>query len=73
MKQNNIGRAIRTSHYQNQDALYDRCDEYGLPIAENNLESRGTWDTHQAGIRAKGLGLTISRSGRLSCLISVRI
>ena len=51
MKQNNIN-AIRTSHYQNQDALYDLCDEYGLyPIAENNLESHGTWDIHQAGIR----------------------
>ena len=44
--------AIRTSHYQNQDALYDLCDEYGLYlIAENNLESHGTWDIHQAGIR----------------------
>lgn len=51
MKQNNIN-AIRTSHYQNQDALYDLCDEYGLyMIAENNLESHGTWDIHQAGIR----------------------
>ena len=41
--------AIRTSHYQNQDALYDLCDEYGLYlIAENNLESHGTWDIHQA-------------------------
>lgn len=51
MKQNNIN-AIRTSHYQNQDALYDLCDEYGLYlIAENNLESHGTWDIHQAGIR----------------------
>ena len=52
MKQNNIN-AIRTSHYQNQDALYDLCDEYGLYlIAENNLESHGTWDIHQAGIRS---------------------
>ena len=51
MKQNNIN-AIRTSHYQNQDELYDLCDEYGLyMIAENNLESHGTWDIHQAGIR----------------------
>ena len=29
MKQNNIN-AVRTSHYQNQDALYDLCDRYGL-------------------------------------------
>ena len=51
MKEANIN-AIRTSHYQNQDALYDLCDEYGLYlIAENNLESHGTWDIHQAGIR----------------------
>ena len=51
MKQNNIN-AIRTSHYQNQDELYNLCDEYGLyMIAENNLESHGTWDIHQAGIR----------------------
>ena len=51
MKQNNIN-AIRTSHYQNQDELYSLCDEYGLyMIAENNLESHGTWDIHQAGIR----------------------
>lgn len=51
MKQNNIN-AIRTSHYQNQDALYDLCDAYGLyMIAENNLESHGTWDIHMAGLR----------------------
>ena len=51
MKQNNIN-AIRTSHYQNQDELYNLCDKYGLyMIAENNLESHGTWDIHQAGIR----------------------
>lgn len=69
MKQNNIN-AIRTSHYQNQDALYDLCDEYGLYlIAENNLESHGTWDIHQAGIRGiEAFCPMISRSGKLSCL-----
>ena len=52
MKQNNIN-AVRTSHYQNQDELYNLCDEYGLyMIAENNLESHGTWDIHQAGFRS---------------------
>lgn len=52
MKQNNIN-AVRTSHYQNQDALYDLCDTYGLyMIAENNLESHGTWDIHMAGLRS---------------------
>ena len=51
MKQNNIN-AIRTSHYQNQDALYDLCDRYGLyMIAENNQETHGTWD---AMARASG-------------------
>ena len=51
MKQNNIN-SVRTSHYPNQEYWYDLCDEYGLYlIAENNLESHGTWDIHQAGIR----------------------
>ena len=45
MKQNNIN-AIRTSHYPNDTMVYDLCDEYGLyMIAENNLESHGSWDT----------------------------
>ncbi|MBR5287429.1 MAG: DUF4981 domain-containing protein [Clostridia bacterium] len=43
MKRNNIN-AVRTSHYPNHSALYDLCDELGLyVIAENNLESHGTW------------------------------
>lgn len=46
MKQNNIN-AIRTSHYPNQDALYDLADQYGLYVMdEANLETHGTW---QAG------------------------
>lgn len=49
MKQNNIN-AIRTSHYPNDTMVYDLCDEYGLyMIAENNLESHGSWDTVQEG------------------------
>ena len=45
MKQNNIN-AIRTSHYPDDVMIYDLCDEYGLyMIAENNMESHGSWDT----------------------------
>lgn len=44
MKQNNIN-GIRTSHYPNQSALYDLCDEYGLyMIDENNMETHGTME-----------------------------
>lgn len=44
MKRNNIN-AIRTSHYPDISVLYELCDEFGLYlIAENNLESHGTWD-----------------------------
>lgn len=44
MKQNNIN-AIRTCHYPDDIMIYDLCDEYGLYlIAENNLESHGSWD-----------------------------
>lgn len=43
MKRNNIN-AIRTSHYPNNAYLYKRCDELGLYlIAENNMETHGTW------------------------------
>ena len=43
MKKNNIN-AIRTSHYPNNIGIYELCDRYGLyMIAENNLESHGTW------------------------------
>lgn len=44
MKQHNIN-AIRTSHYPDDSAIYELCDRYGLyMIAENNLETHGTWD-----------------------------
>ena len=44
MKQNNIN-AIRTCHYPDASQIYRLCDEYGLyMIAENNLESHGSWD-----------------------------
>ena len=46
MKQNNIN-AIRTSHYPNDEMLYDLCDQYGFYlIAENNMETHGSWDAY---------------------------
>lgn len=49
MKQNNIN-AIRTSHYPNGTGLYELCDRYGIYLlAENNLESHGTWEAAMRG------------------------
>lgn len=49
MKKNNIN-AIRTCHYPDASIIYDLCDEYGLyMIAENNLESHGSWDAAMHG------------------------
>ena len=49
MKQNNIN-AIRTSHYPDDSLLYELCDIYGLyMIAENNLESHGTFEAYERG------------------------
>lgn len=59
IKQNNIN-AIRTSHYPNcssiytdgiyEPGIYRLCDVYGLyMIAENNLESHGTWEAYERG------------------------
>lgn len=49
MKRNNIN-AIRTSHYPDVSYLYDLCDEYGIYlIAENNMETHGTWDPIMRG------------------------
>lgn len=49
MKRNNIN-AIRTSHYPDDERLYELCDRYGLyMIAENNLESHGTWTAYLKG------------------------
>ncbi|MBD9181691.1 MAG: DUF4981 domain-containing protein [Roseburia intestinalis] len=53
MKQNNIN-AIRTCHYPDASIIYDLCDEYGLyMIAENNLESHGSWDAAMHGSVSK--------------------
>ncbi|WP_027422063.1 glycoside hydrolase family 2 TIM barrel-domain containing protein [Lachnobacterium bovis] len=44
MKKNNIN-AIRTCHYPDDSFIYELCDIYGIyMIAENNLETHGTWD-----------------------------
>ena len=44
MKQLNIN-AVRTCHYPDNIGLYELCDIYGLyMIAENNMESHGSWD-----------------------------
>lgn len=49
MKRNNIN-AIRTSHYPDDERLYELCDLYGLyMIAESNLESHGTWTAYLKG------------------------
>ncbi len=43
LKQNNFN-AVRTSHYPNNKEWYRLCDEYGIYlIAENNMETHGTW------------------------------
>ena len=56
MKLNNIN-AIRTSHYPDCTELYDLCDEYGIYlIAENNLESHGSWDE---GLKRGDTSLTV--------------
>ncbi|MDO4620346.1 MAG: glycoside hydrolase family 2 TIM barrel-domain containing protein [Lachnospiraceae bacterium] len=51
MKRNNIN-AVRTSHYPNLSAFYRLCDELGLyVIDETNLETHGTWDAINRGLR----------------------
>lgn len=53
MKQNNIN-AIRTCHYPDAFGIYELCDRYGLyMIAENNLESHGSWDAASHGLVPK--------------------
>lgn len=50
MKQNNIN-AIRTCHYPDDSFIYELCDIYGLyMIAENNLESHGSWEAYEKGL-----------------------
>ena len=55
MKQNNIN-AVRTCHYPNGSALYRYCDELGLYlIAENNMESHGSWSPAEFGQPTPGI------------------
>ena len=53
IKQNNIN-AIRTCHYPNDSRLYPLCDQMGLyMIDECNLESHGSWDPVERGVKDK--------------------
>ncbi len=53
MKKHNIN-AIRTSHYPDDSALYELCDLYGIYLlAENNLESHGSWEAYGRGVTDK--------------------
>jgi len=55
MKRNNIN-AIRTCHYPDDSRIYKLCDEYGMYlIAENNMESHGSWDPVARGIEDKSV------------------
>ncbi len=55
MKKNNIN-AVRTCHYPNGSALYRLCDELGLYlIAENNMESHGSWSPTEFGLPTPGI------------------
>ncbi|MDO5132282.1 MAG: glycoside hydrolase family 2 TIM barrel-domain containing protein, partial [Eubacteriales bacterium] len=55
MKKNNIN-AVRTCHYPNASALYRYCDELGLYlIAENNMESHGSWAPAEIGLPTAGI------------------
>ena len=66
MKQNNIN-AIRTCHYPDASIIYDLCDEYGLyMIAENNLESHGSWDAAMHGSVPKDMIVLIWSVGNES-------
>ena len=62
MKRNNIN-AVRTCHYPDGEALYGLCDEYGLyMMAETNLESHGTWDAIERGVKPVSEALPGDRS-----------
>lgn len=53
MKKNNIN-AIRTCHYPNDSKFYRLCDEYGFyVIDETNMETHGTWDVVERGMRGE--------------------
>lgn len=69
MKRNNIN-AIRTSHYPNMSYLYDLCDEYGLYlIAENNMETHGTWDPIMRGEKEQSYAVPGDRENWLPVML----
>lgn len=51
MKRHNIN-AIRTCHYPDDIDIYDLCDKYGIyMLAENNMETHGSWDAYMRGLK----------------------
>ena len=53
MKKNNIN-AVRTCHYPDDSRLYGLCDELGIYLmAENNLETHGSWAFAELGLSPK--------------------
>lgn len=53
MKRNNIN-ALRTSHYVNAFYIYRICDFFGIYVmAENNMETHGTWVPYLMGKQPK--------------------
>ena len=62
MKRNNIN-ALRTSHYPNSALVYQLCDELGLyVIAENNMETHGTWNLIESGAKPLSFALPGDRA-----------
>ena len=69
MKQNNIN-AIRTCHYPNNTLLYRLCDEYGLyVIDETNIETHGTWDAIERGLKDISFSLPGNRPEYLELIL----
>ena len=69
MKRHNIN-AVRTSHYPNSSVLYKLCDRYGLyMIAENNLESHGSWEPVERGAAAPDTVVPGDRAEWRSCML----
>ncbi len=59
MKKNKIN-DIRTCHYPDDVYIYHLCDELGIYlIAENNMETHGTWEPHLRG--AKGIDYVVPK------------
>lgn len=70
MKKNNLN-ALRTSHYPNNEWLYELCDIYGLyMIAETNMETHGTWDVIIRGGKPKEYAVPGSRENWLENVLS---